>query len=303
MDLVKDIYEVFKRLRKDFKEYLEFKDRRKEGMISEHDFKSMIFDFCKLKFTNSEVEAMLRRYEHATKRGYIDISPLVEDLNSFKKKDSMSMQQEDRKESLIFNPKTPVGRLDSLKHSKRRPLNVPKSKNYSMKNTVCGRQGVSSKHDTIIVHKYEMLLEEIMKQTFLNDKLVEDHFKEFTKHNDFEFPEFKKAMIEINLDYPDRELEDLYDALKDTEKRLKLSVIDIAVESTVKRNIEECQKLILDDVYSNLKSDPLLNFGSVFTKYENSASSRITFFQFVTSLESKCLNVEPINLLLLAKRY
>jgi hypothetical protein len=148
-----------------------------------------------------------------------------------------------------------------------------------------------------------LILEEIMKQTFLNDKLVENHFKEFTKHNDLEFDEFKKAMLEINLDYPEDEFKDLYDALKDTDKRLRLSTVDAAVESTVKKNIEECQKLILDDVYSNLKSDPLLNFNDIFAKYENNASHKVTFAQFITALESKCLSVETVNLLLLAKRY
>jgi hypothetical protein len=47
----------------------------------------------------------------------------------------------------------------------------------------------------------------------------------------------------------------------------------------------------------------LINFIDVFAKFEASASNKITFNQFVSTLEPKCLNIEPSNLVLLAKRY
>lgn len=172
-----------------------------------------------------------------------------------------------------------------------------------MKNTACGRQGVTKKPEKVIIDEFEFLLEEIMKQTFLNDKLVEDHFRAFSKHSDLEYDEFKKAMEAINLSDNETDLKDLYESLRGKNKRAYIEDIDFAVESTVKRNIEECQKLILDDVYSSLKSDPLITFETLFDKFKTSGSNKITFVEFVSTLEPKCLNVEASNLLLLAKRY
>jgi hypothetical protein len=41
----------------------------------------------------------------------------------------------------------------------------------------------------------------------------------------------------------------------------------------------------------------------VFSKFEASASNKITYNQFVSTLEPKCLNIEACNLVFLAKRY
>ena len=212
------------------------------------------------------------------------------------------MNKEERKVSM-FNPKTPIDKLDSLKFSTRHPYNVPGYKSYSMKNTVCGRKGISKKIDKLVISEFEYLFEEIMKQTFINDKLVEDHFKSFSKHPDLEFEEFKEAMAALNLAHDETDLNDCYNAIKGNMKRVIIKDIDSAVECTVRRNIEECQKLILDDVYSSLKSDPLITFETVFDKLQSGGSNRCTFKQFVATLEPLCLNVESSNLILLAKRY
>ena len=173
-----------------------------------------------------------------------------------------------------------------------------------MKNTVWGRQGVTRRTSKNFVPELEMVLEEIMKETYLNDKLVEDHFKEFNKgNNDVSLKEFSDAMTAINLDYKESEMKDIFEHIKGKEKLLEVPMIDAAVEDSVKRNIEELQKLILDDIYSSIKSDPLINFNDLFVKFENEATNKITFNQFVFTLEPKWLNIEPVNLFFVAKRY
>ena len=133
-----------------------------------------------------------------------------------------------------------------------------------MKNTVWGRQGVTRRTSKNFVPELEMVLEEIMKETYLNDKLVEDHFKEFNKgNNDVSLKEFSDAMTAINLDYKESEMKDIFEHIKGKEKLLEVPMIDAAVEDSVKRNIEELQKLILDDIYSSIKSDPLINFNDL----------------------------------------
>lgn len=150
----------------------------------------------------------------------------------------------------------------------------------------------------------EMVLEEIMKETYLNEKLVEDHFKEFSKgNNDINLKEFTEAMTAINLDYKEEEMNDIFNHIKGKDKILEISMIDSAVEDSVKVNIEELQKLILDDIYSSIKSDPLSNLNDIFVKFENDATNKITFNQFVQTLEPKCMNIEPVNLFFVAKRY
>lgn len=136
MDLVREIYEAFKKLKKNPKEYLQFKDKKKNGMLTESDFRHLIFDFCRLGFTDKEVETLVRRYEHPTKRGYIDYAPLVEDLEAARKQSDAAPLKMEKNKSLVYNPKTPIERLDVLKYSTRCPTNIPGSKNYSMKNTV-----------------------------------------------------------------------------------------------------------------------------------------------------------------------
>ena len=163
---------------------------------------------------------------------------------------------------------------------------------------------MENKYLKISIYEFEDILEEIMKQTFINEQLVEDHFKGFTKHKDLEFSEFWKAIKDINLgDIEKAELEELYDKIKGKNRRLLLEDIDAAVQCTVKKNIEECQKLVLDDVYSSIKSDAKLSYDDIFDSYEATGSNKITYEQFVTALEPITLNVLPVDLILLAKRY
>jgi Ca2+-binding EF-hand superfamily protein len=304
MDLVEDIYKAFKKFKTDPKVYLEGKDYNKDGVLSEVDLKVMVNDFCRLGFTEKEINTLVRRYEHPIKRNMIEIAPIIEDINSFKKKDLQEENKGETKPSKsIANSKTPIGRIETIKFSTRHPTNVPGWKSYSMKNTSCGRQGAAKKTVDFPINKHEELLEEIMKQTFINDMFVEDYFKQFSKHSDLEFEEFKKALAGINLDSGDADIKELYTAVWGKNKRAYINDIDNAVESTVKKNIEEWQKFVLDDVYSGIKSDPLIQFMDVFSKFEASASNKITYNQFVSTLEPKCLNIEACNLVFLAKRY
>lgn len=203
-----------------------------------------------------------------------------------------------------LNPVAPSKRAEELKFSKRVPKNIPGDKNYSMRNTLCGRHGTTRTAYGNPVPELEKVLEEIMKQTYLNDVYVEDHFKEFSDgHSDINMKEFSKAMAAINLDYDEDELREIFTKLRGSQKKLELSAIDAAVEDTVKRNIEESQKVILDYVYSSIKSDPLLNFNEVFQKFDHDADNKITFEQFVLTLEPRCLNIQIADLYYLAKRY
>ena len=73
------------------------------------------------------------------------------------------------------------------------------SKSYSIKNSTCGRRGVSK--NVKLNHIFELVLEEIMKQTYLYEIFIEDHFKEYLGgHADINLKEFTKALVEINLD-------------------------------------------------------------------------------------------------------
>lgn len=130
MDLIELIYQAFKKVKKDPKDYLEFKDSKKTGALSEVEFRKMIFDFCKLSFTQKEVDTLLRRYEHATKRSHIDIQPLIEDLTTLKKKDVDASSKKILNQTNVFNPKTPAEKLGKLKYSTRCPFNVPGYKSY-----------------------------------------------------------------------------------------------------------------------------------------------------------------------------
>jgi hypothetical protein len=214
MDLVEDIYKAFKKFKTDPKVYLKGKDYNKDGILSEVDMRVMVNDFCRLNFTEKEIDALVRRYEHPTKRNMIDIAPIIEDLNSFEKKDLQEEKKRENKHSKsIANSKTPIDRIETLKFSTRHPTNVPGWNSYSMKNTSCGRQGASKKTVDFPIYKHEELLEEIMKQTFINDLLVEDYFKQFSKHSDLEFEEFKKALAGINLDSGNIDIKELYNAI------------------------------------------------------------------------------------------
>jgi len=304
MDLVEEIYKAFKKYKTDPEEYLQKKDMNKDGMLSVTDFKHVIIDFCRLSFTQKEINDLIRRYEHPTKTNFIDIAPLNEDLLIFKKKEVSEEEKSAKPKKFINNSMTPIFGIEDLKFSTRHPLNIPGYKNYSMKNTSCGRLGASNKYPNISIYQHEGILEEIMKQTFINEKLVEDHFKEFTSHSDLDFNEFKKSMRAINLGHiHEDELREFFNDVKGKDRRIHYVDIDAAVQCTVKRNIVECQKMILDDVYSSIKSDAKLTYEGVFEKYEVSASNKISFNQFISALEPKCLNVEPSNLILLGKRY
>lgn len=304
MDLVKEIYQVFQKLNKDPVEYFDFKDKKGHGYISLKDFDNFINDFWRLNLSEREYDLLVKRFEDPNNKGRIDYKILLEDIQNIKKEDEFHRTKSEPQLKKLYNPSTPIKKSSELKFSTRIPRNVPQARYYSMKNTAWGRQGITRRTPKNIVSELEMVLEEIMKETFLNEKLVEDHFKEYSKGNsDINIKEFTNAMAAINLDYKEEEMNDIFNQLKGKEKVLEVSMIDSAVEDTVKMNIEELQKLILDDIYSSIKSDPLSNLNDIFSKFENDATNKITFNQFVLTLEPKCLNIEPVNLYFVAKRY
>ena len=305
MELVGKIYTAFIKLKKDPAQYFQFKDTNRDGVIKVKDFRYMIYDIFKLEFSDKDFDYLVRRYESDRRRDYIEYESLVEDIEKCREEDEfIKHSKTDPKLKMRLNPSTPHKMAEELKLSRRVPINTSSYKSYSMKNTSCGRRGVSRKVKLNHVPELELVLEEIMKQTYLNDVFVEDHFKAFSDgHEDINLKEFTKALVEINLDYPEDEIVETFKKLKAGEKRLVCSAIDAAVEDTVKKNIEECQKVILDYVYSSLKNDPLSNFNEVFQKFDHDADNKITFDQFVHTLEPRCLNIQVVDLYFLAKRY
>ena len=141
MDLVEDIHRAFKKYKTNPEDYIKKKDFNKDGMLSEADLKNIINDFCRLGFSQKEVDVLMKRYEHPKKRNFIEISPLLEDLRVFSKKEVKEEEKVSRPYKPTVNEKTPILGVEYLNFSTRYPMNVPGSKGYSMKNTVCGRSG------------------------------------------------------------------------------------------------------------------------------------------------------------------
>ena len=305
MDLVERIYIAFTKLKKNPAQYFAFKDTNKDGVIKVKEFEYMIYNIFKLDFSEKDFDYLVRRYESENKRDYIEYESLVTDIEKCREEDEFINHSTTNPNLKIkLNPSAPHKKAEELKFSRRVPQNTSNSKSYSMKNSTCGRRGVSRKVKLNHIPELELVLEEIMKQTYLNDIFIEDHFKEYSGgHADINLKEFTKAMTEINLDYTEDEIVETFKKLKAGKKRLECSAIDAAVEDTVKKNIEECQKVILDYVYSSLKNDPLSNFNEIFKKFDHDADNKITYDQFVHTLEPRCLNIQIVDLYFLAKRY
>ena len=108
MDLVKEIYQVFKKLNKDPKEYFEFKDRKGRGKIRLKDFDDTIYDFCRLKFTEKEFDSLVRRYEDPKDPAYIEYKLLLEDIQNIKKDDEYMRTKSEPNLKKLYNPSTPL---------------------------------------------------------------------------------------------------------------------------------------------------------------------------------------------------
>lgn len=69
----------------------------------------------------------------------------------------------------------PAKRKGVLKPS----TNYPEAENFSIRNTVCGQWTFVRKTDLIKVPKQAETCSEIIKRTYLRDKLVKDYFERF----------------------------------------------------------------------------------------------------------------------------
>jgi hypothetical protein len=115
-----------------------------------------------------------------------------------------------------------------------------------------------------------------------------------------------------------------------------VAMIDAAVEDTCTRNLEEVQKLVLDDIYYELSKtpklrphlqfnliefliignykvfiphngvlliSPKLDYYDIFDNYDKDKDNIVTYLQFFNGLKTKCISVTPLDMFFLAKRY
>jgi hypothetical protein len=116
-------------------------------------------------------------------KGRINYDYILEDIEHLEKEDDSKYPEDSsiRKKKSEISYITPSKPAKDLLYSKKPPTNIPNSKYYSMKNTLCGRSNHKRKEPDNKVKDIEMICEDIMKCTYLQNLLVEDYFREYSK--------------------------------------------------------------------------------------------------------------------------
>lgn len=110
------------------------------------------------------------------------------------------------------------------------------------------------------------LLEEIVRETYLRDQMVEEHFKQYSDsyNGTISEQELFEALTSLGIQVSDSEIEKLIDDFKGRTTELTPEIIDISIEDSKVKPVEELQKQVLDILHTFLKSNPHIRINEIY---------------------------------------
>ena len=174
-----------------------------------------------------------------------------------------------------------------------------------MKNTVVGRYPESRKHGKRKIKISETVLQDIIKAIYLRDVFIEDYFIKFGKGRNYivSANAMKDAFASLGIKMDSKSSNDIYSAFLSEDKELTAELIDITIEDSSKRGIEEIQKSILEFINRGIKNQSEIKIKDMFLKQDDSASGTVTFKAFEEVIKSYVPKIKSMDSLFLAKRY
>ena len=100
-----------------------------------------------------------------------------------------------------------------------------------------------------------------------------------------------------------KSIKDTYTIFLSEDKELTAELIDISVEDSSKRGIEEIQKSILEFINRGIKGQQEIKIKDLFLKQDDNANGAVTFNAFKEVIKSWAPKIKSMDALFLAKRY
>lgn len=247
-----------------------------KGFISERDFEDIIYDDIQFDITPDEMDQLCDEYGKEAKRGYVDFKDFENDIQEIndKHKAKMRVSMKDLRDEEPEVKELPI--------SYRTSPNMPSDHRYSMKNTVVGRFPDSRTQRKHEIRLNQGLMEDIIKETYLRDVLIEDAFMAYGKgvHKTLTSADLREAFTDYGINVDKKSNEDIYNRLMGDAESLTATLIDLAIEDNCLKSIEEIQKTILSRINHALKENPNMAIKEAFMKFDFDGTEIVTFEQF-----------------------
>ena len=268
-------------------------------MMREEDLEDIIKRDIRFDIYNDELDLLFQHYGEGCRRGYVDYKLFDEDIhkiNKRKRRRSHSRTEEKSEEE----------KVEEIPISVRPPKNISTDTRYSMRNTITGMYPETRKEKKYKIKISDIILQDLIKATYLRDIYVEDAFIKFAKpgrEHVVNQKAIQDTFTSLGLKIDSKTAKDTYDKLVGNAHALTPHMIDLAVEDNSKKGIEEIQKLILELIHRSIKAHPEITIKEVFLKYDRGNEGRISFKEFENSIKNYVPKIKSMYVLFLAKRY
>ena len=273
------------------------KDKDNNGLMDELDFKDLIKRDINFAIRGDEMEMLWDFYGKNCRRGFVDYKLWIDDVVLAQKRREERAKLNDEKPKDAKNAEDPI--------SVRPSPNLPSDNRYSMKNTVVGRYPESRKLEKRKVKVSETTLQDLIKATYLRDVFIEDYFIRCGKGRNYIVSQnsLKDAFASLGIKMNSKGIDEIYNAFIINDKELTAELIDISVEDSSKRGIEEIQKSILEFINRGIKNQTEIRPKEMFIKHDNDSNGSVTFNAFENIVRSYVPKIKSMDALFLAKRY
>ena len=280
-------------------------DPKDTGFIDERDFEDLIYDNLDFDAENYEMDKLIEYYGQDAKKGYVDYKLFDQEIYAINKGvyridvEEKKHKKHDDDEQEDEGPKISV-----IPISVRTSPNLPDDARYSLKNTVAGRYPESRKQKRLKARISQAILEDIIKATYLRDKFIEDAFIKFSQGriNVITQDDLRDAFTAYGIKISKKKIPLIHDNLMCDEPELTAQTLDIVIEDTAKRGIEEIQKEILEEVNHYVRQHHL-SLQEAFLRYDQESSGFVSFDEYRKCLKIFSGNLRSYDLYFLAKRY
>ena len=250
------------------------------------------------------MDKLIEYYGQDAKKGYVDYKLFNQEMSDINK--GIYKKEPEKRKHKKKDDEQEEGddHISELPISVRTSPNLPDDARYSLKNTVAGRYPESRKQQRLRTKISQSIIEDIIKATYLRDKFIEDAFIKFSQGriNVITQDDLRDAFTAYGIRISKKKIPLIHDSLMCNEPELTAQTLDIVVEDTAKRGIEEIQKEILEEVNHYVRQHHS-SLQEAFLRYDEENSGFVSFDEYKKCLKIFSGNLKSYDIYFLAKRY
>lgn len=283
----------------------------------------MVLKGVHFKASKEEIEDLINYYSRKAPKGIVHYKKFDDDIYYINKKKKEKEKRDASRDGRSSARESKPGDISNLtkthsdvlkeesKKLEEEPIstkpspNLPSDIRYTMRNTVIGRYPDNRKDKQRKVSVPEAILQDIIKATYLRNSYIEDFFKKFGKGRSYVISQdkLKDAFDSLGITLDSKTMNEVYQKFVADDKDLTATSIDISVEDSAKKSIEEIQKFLLELINKGLKETKDLDKKTIFNKDDANSKGFVSFKQFHDSIKEHVPKIQSMDAYFLAKRY